>query len=228
MSGITITGSVTINQGVSLSNVRASPATAGISYASIVAIDGSAVWPAVTVINSSAWQVNITAAYGVPAGVLFASSYSNWSGGVQVITFSTGYAAGGVGRPQIYSTSAVYAGGGFFALNQAVLGVYNQSVWAPSQFVMTSLTMNTWSGTPGTSAVGACSSTGTYNNTTLSHIGDDAYSIGIYDTGIVKLNGSTVFTGPTFQTNGDVIDMLFDNVNSKLWYSVNGSAWYGS
>ena len=223
ITGTTISGGVAVGP-----TIRPSPTSSGISYASIVAIDGSAVWPAVTVINSSTWQVNITAAYGVPAGVLFASSYSTWSGGVQVITATTGYAAGSLGRPQIYSTSAVYSGGGFFALNQTALGVYNQSVWAPNQFVMTSLTMNTWSGTPDTSAVGACGSTGTYNNITLGHLGDDAYSIGIYDTGDVKVNNSTVFTGPGFQTNGDVVDMLFDNVNSKLWYSVNGSPWYGS
>jgi len=64
ITGTTISGGVAVGP-----TIRPSPTSPGISYASIVAIDGSAVWPAVTVINSSTWQVNITAAYGVPAGI---------------------------------------------------------------------------------------------------------------------------------------------------------------
>ena len=32
---------------------------------------------------------------------------------------------------------------------------------------------------------------------------------------------------PTFESNGIVVDLLVDNQNQKMWYSVAGSDWIG-
>ena len=59
--------------------------------------------------------------------------------------------------------------------------------------------------------------------------GNDDKSYGFSDNGDLYINGSIIQSGlPTWNNEGDIIDITVDNVNGYLWVRVNGGNWNNS
>jgi len=218
MSGITITGSVTINQGVSMgagSSLPADPATntGGISLAVIAGLPQT-LYPAVSVYSgtyNAKFIINPASTYGTPAGFTFLNNWF-WS------QFDPNY----VFVSQTYNPDDTAQA--LLTANNAVLGSYGI---APSTKRMFSVTHTTWSGDTGYDGVGVGSSTTDYTGSGK-FLGVDNQAVSIYDAGEVWTNNAPVASGyEIFETNGQIIDVAVDTVNNKMWYRVAGGAWQG-
>ena len=220
MSGITITGSVTINQGVSIDlgaggGGPADPATntGGISLAVIAGLPQT-LYPAVNVysgIYNTKFIINPASTYGTPTGFTFLNNWF-WS------TYDVDY----VSVSQTYNpddTAQALA-----TANNAVLGSYGI---APGTKRMFSVTHTTWSGDVDYDGVGVGSTTTDYIGSGK-FLGVDNQAVSIFDDGVVWTNNAGVTSGyEIFETNGQIIDVAVDTVNNKMWYRVAGGPWQG-
>jgi len=58
------------------------------------------------------------------------------------------------------------------------------------------------------------------------HIGQDQYGFGLFNTGEIYFNNNIITTGnPTWNSNGDIIDIAIDRSSEKAWFRVNGGHW---
>ena len=58
------------------------------------------------------------------------------------------------------------------------------------------------------------------------HIGQDQYGFGLFNTGEIYFNNNTIATGfPTWNNNGDIIDIAIDRSSERAWFRVNGNYW---
>ena len=218
MSGITITGSVTINQGVSMGagggGGPPDPATntGGFSLAVISGLPQT-LYPAVSVCNgtyNAEFIINPASTYGTPAGFTF---LNNW--------FWSSYDVDYVSVSQTYNPDDTAQA--LLTADSAVLGSYGI---APSTKRMFSVTHTTWSG-GGNDGVGVGSSTTDYTGFGK-FLGIDNQALAIYDDGSEWTNDNVIASGyAVFQTNGQIIDVAVDTVNNKMWYRVAGGAWQG-
>ena len=95
----------------------------------------------------------------------------------------------------------------------------------PTEKVMFSITLTTWSGSSDTMAVGL----GNYDANISGVLGADANSIGYSDVGNVLYNGSWIATGlPTFQSTGKIIDIAVDRSVDAMWVRIDGGDWNGN
>jgi hypothetical protein len=220
MSGIAITGSVTINQGVTIDlgaggGGPADPATntGGISLAVIAGLPQT-LYPAVSVSDGATltkFIINPASTYGTPAGFTF---LNNW--------FWSSYDVNYVSVSQTYNPDDTAQAN--LAASNAVLGSYGI---APGTKCMFSVTHTTWCGIVSDDAVGVGGATTDYTGFNK-YLGSDNQAIGIYDDGSVWFNSNSVASGYTvFETNGQIIDVAVDTVNNKMWYRVAGGAWQG-
>ena len=219
MSGITITGSVTINQGVSMGagggGGPPDPATntGGFSLAVIAGLPQT-LYPAVNVHSetyNAKFIINPASTYGTPAGFTFLNNWFWSTYDVDLVFVSQTY------NPDDTAQALLTA-------NNAVLGSYGI---APGTKRMFSVTHITWSGDPDYDAVGVGSTTTAYIGA-FGYLGIDNQAVGIYDDGVVWTNGNGIASGyAIFETNGQIIDVAVDMVNYKMWYRVAGGAWQG-
>jgi hypothetical protein len=219
MSGITITGNVTINQGVSMGagggGGPADPATntGGFSLAVIAGMPQT-LYPAVNVysdIYNAKFIINPASTYGTPAGFTFLNNWF-WS------TYDVDY----VSVSQTYNPDDTAQAN--LTANNAVLGSYGI---APGTKRMFSVTHTTWSGGASYDGVGVGSATTAYTNN-YSFLGIDNQAVGIFDDGSEWTNNASVASGyAIFETDGQIIDVAVDMVNYKMWYRVAGGAWQG-
>jgi hypothetical protein len=89
---------------------------------------------------------------------------------------------------------------------------------------MFSVTMNVWSQLSYADAVGVGDAT-----FTTGYGGGDSTNYALYDNGAPVYNNNETLYGqypyPSFQTNGDIIDVAVDRVHNAMWVRVNGGAW---
>lgn len=58
------------------------------------------------------------------------------------------------------------------------------------------------------------------------HIGQDQYGFGLFNTGEVYYNNNIITSGfPTWNNNGDILDIAIDRTSEKAWFRVNGGYW---
>ena len=96
---------------------------------------------------------------------------------------------------------------------------------SPTDQVMFSITLTTWSGSSDTMAVGL----GNYGANIAAVLGTDTNSIGYSDVGNVSYNGSWTATGlPTFQSTGKIIDIAVDRSVDAMWVRIDGGDWNGN
>jgi hypothetical protein len=218
MSGITITGGVHIEQGVTIGAGSSPPAdpstnTGGFSLAVIAGMPQN-LYPAVSVYSgtyNAKFIINPASTYGTPAGFTF---LNNW--------FWSSYDVNYVSVSQTYNPDDTAQA--LSTANNAVLGSY---AIAPSTKRMFSVTLTTWSGETDYDGVGVGSSTTDYTGSGK-FLGVDNQAVSIYDAGSVWTNNNVIASGyAVFETNGQIIDVAVDTVNNKMWYRVAGGAWQG-
>ena len=67
---------------------------------------------------------------------------------------------------------------------------------------------------------------GNISTTLTDYLGANANSVGLAAYGTYFVNGSATVTGlPTWQANGDIIDLAVDTLHNYLWIRVNGGVW---
>jgi len=189
------------------SGSRGSPTTPGISFSMLGA--GVTISAALNVYHgviAGQWVAQTTAEYNVPTGYTFINEPS----------------IGSIGSNAFQNNTWTVTANG---ANDTTASVLLLPTVAPNDKVMFSFLMTSYPGVAVWMAVGVA----TEPNLDF-YLGQDASAVSVYDQGEVYYDNATLVNpnGPTFQTNGTIVDLLIDNVNQKFWYSVNGSAWIGN
>ena len=210
---LTINAGVTVNAGVTLNGFapRGNPTTPGISFALLNSMPHTVV-PTVSLYKSGTgiptiWQAVNSAVYPTPAGYTFSDNTQVYDYGANVSAIDP-YTVIASGANESFSMARFVSG--------TIIGGKT----------MYSFILVNSSAVPEWDAIGL--STDGVNLT--DYIGATTNSIGVYDNGAVYFGEYTAGSanGPTFESNGIVVDLLVDNQNQKMWYSVAGSAWIGN
>ena len=212
---IVIGGGITVGGGISIGRAVVDPATntGGFNLA-VLGNMPQDLYPAVSVCADSQdaqFLINPTSTYGTPEGFNFLNDWSWTQFDSNYVTVTT----------ETNTDDTVIALGG---ADNAVLG---SVAIAPGTKCMYSVTHTVFSGDPAGDAVGVGSATTQIigNNT---YLGLTNQSLAVQSLGQLLTNGVPVSFGySTFQTNGQIIDVVVDTVNNKMWYRVDGGAWQG-
>lgn len=186
------------------------PATnvGGMNLSKLGSTTGAAAWyPMVTTQYSSTpgqFTINTSSTYSVPSGFTFVGNW-NWA------TFAEGFAVVSNAGKTITALSGENPAYGDLAIG-------------PSDKIMFSVTIDVWSQLTYSDAVGVGDAT-----FTTGYGGADPTNYALYDDGSVIYNNNEVLYGqrawPSFQHDGDIIDVAVDRVHNTMWVRVNGGAW---
>lgn len=212
---IVIGGGITVGGGISIGRAVVDPATntGGFNLA-VLGNMPQDLYPAVSVCADSQdaqFLINPTSTYGTPEGFNFLNDWSWTQFDSNYVTVTT----------ETNTDDTVIALGG---ADNAVLG---SVAIAPGTKCMYSVTHSVWSGDAEGDAVGVGSATTQIigNN---KYLGLTNQSFAVQSAGQLWTNDAPVgFSYSRFQTNGQIIDVVVDTVNNKMWYRVDGGAWQG-
>lgn len=186
------------------------PATnvGGMNLSRLGNVTGAAAWyPMVTPTaggSNAQFTINTSSAYSIPSGFTFVGNW-NWT------TFAAGFAVVSNAGKTITALTGENAAYGDLAIG-------------PTDKIMFSVTMDVWSTSDYSDAVGVGDAT-----FTTFYGGGDPTNYALFDNGGPVYNNNEVLYGqfpyPSFQHDGDIVDVAVDRVHNTMWVRVNGGAW---